>query len=52
MAAMKASNENYANAAKLHHRVKEFEEGALVTIHLRRERILNDTYHKLKSKKS
>lgn len=49
--AIKASNESYASAVNQHRRVKEFEEGDMVLVHLKRNRFPKGTYHKLKSRK-
>ncbi|BBH10216.1 HVA22 homologue A [Prunus dulcis] len=49
-AVIKASNESSAAAANQHRRVKDFEEGDMVWVHLKKERFPKGTYHKLKSK--
>ncbi|GAV79757.1 hypothetical protein CFOL_v3_23220, partial [Cephalotus follicularis] len=49
--ALKVNNEAYAATANRHRRVKEFKEGDMVLVHLRRERHPKGTYHKLQSKK-
>ena len=49
--ALKTSNEAYAVAANQHCRAKEFEEGDMVLLHLRRERVPKGAYHKLKPRK-
>lgn len=49
--ALKASNQSYATAANEHHKIKEFEEGDLVLVHLKIERLSRGKYHKLKSGK-
>ncbi|CAL9023611.1 unnamed protein product [Prunus brigantina] len=49
-AVIKASNELSAVAANQHQKVKDFEEGDMVWVHLKKERFPKGTYHKLKSK--
>ncbi|XP_021814710.1 receptor expression-enhancing protein 3-like isoform X1 [Prunus avium] len=49
-AVIKDSNESSAAAANQHRRVKDFEEGDMVLVHLKKERFPKGTYHKLKSK--
>lgn len=50
-ATITSSNQSYAAAANQHRRAKEFEEGDMVLVHLRRDRFSKGTYHKLKSRK-
>ncbi|KAL6271502.1 hypothetical protein ACE6H2_028413 [Prunus campanulata] len=47
---IKARNESSAAAANQHQRVKDFEEGDMVWVNLKKERFPKGTYHKLKSK--